>query len=79
MGRKNFNAYIKRQKAEEKRKKKEKKRQRLEARKQEDSSSKLEDMIAYVDEDGNIISDPPEEEKVNKEAHDDKDSIDTES
>jgi uncharacterized protein YaaR (DUF327 family) len=61
MGRKNFNAFLKKQKAEKKRKKKAEKRQKLEERKQEQTQSNLEDMIAYVDEDGNIISDPPEE------------------
>jgi len=61
MGGKNFNAFIKKQKAEKKRKKKENKRKKLEERKNEPTHSNLEDMIAYVDEDGNIVSDPPEE------------------
>ena len=56
MGRKNFNAFIKKQKAEKKRKKKEDKRKKLEERKNEPTHSNLEDMMAYVDEDGNIIS-----------------------
>ena len=61
MGRKNFNAFIKKQKADKKRKKKEDKRKKLEERKNEPTHSNLEDMIAYVDEEGNIIPDPPED------------------
>jgi len=63
MGRKNFNAFIKKQKAEKKRKKKEEKRKKLEERKNEPTHSNLEDMIAYVDDDGNILPNPPEEEE----------------
>jgi hypothetical protein len=62
MGRKNQNAYIKQQKEERKRKKKEQKRKKMEIRKNQDSSSDLKDMLAYVDKDGNITSEPPEEE-----------------
>ena len=62
MGRKNFNAYIKKQKEEKKRKKLAEKKQKMEARKSQETSGKLEDMMAYVDEDGNIISTPPGEE-----------------
>lgn len=61
MGRKNQNAYIKKQKAEKKRKKKELKRKKMEERKNQDSSSELKDMLAYVDEDGNITTEPPDE------------------
>ena len=60
MGR-NQNAYIKKQKAEQKRKKKLAKQQKMEERKSQETSSKLEDMMAYVDEFGNITSEPPEE------------------
>ncbi len=61
MGRKNQNAYIKKQKAEKKRKAKKEKLQKKEARKNQHSSGKLEDMMAYVDKDGNITTEPPEE------------------
>lgn len=66
MGRKNFNAYIKKQKAEKKRKKKRDKKEKLDARKNQESSGKLEDMLAYVDEFGNILSEPPEEQEDDK-------------
>ena len=70
MGRKNFNAFLKKQKAEKKRKAKKEKRLKREARKEQPSSGNLEDMMAYVDEEGNIISvdssedvpEPPKEE-----------------
>jgi len=71
MGRKNFNAFIKRQKAEKKRKKKEEKKKKLKEQKEEESSGKLKDMVAYIDEEGNITDTPPEDmeaidEKINK-------------
>lgn len=56
MGRKNFNAFLKKQKAEKKRKAKQEKRLKREARKEQPSSGNLEDMMAYIDEDGNIVS-----------------------
>ena len=56
MSRKNFNAFIKKQKAEKKRKAKQEKKLRREARKNQPTSGNLEDMMAYLDEDGNIIS-----------------------
>ncbi|MBU2913100.1 MULTISPECIES: hypothetical protein [Reichenbachiella] len=59
MGKKNFNAFVKRQKAEKKRKKKEEKRLKLEER--ENGGGTLNEMIAYVDEFGNIVDEPPEE------------------
>jgi hypothetical protein len=65
MGRKNYNAYIKRQKAEIKKKKKMEKRLKKEARKHESTSNNLKNMIAYVDENGNITSEPPEKEDSN--------------
>lgn len=55
------NAFIKKQKAEQKRKKKLAKKEKMEARKTEDSSGKLEDMMAFVDEYGNITTDPDKE------------------
>ena len=61
MARKNFNSFIKKQKAEQKRKKKLEKQEKKEARKSEETSGKLEDMIAYVDEFGNIVDGNPED------------------
>lgn len=61
MGRKNFNAFIKKQKEATRRKKKEGKRQKKEERQSHSSSGKLVDMMAYLDENGNITSEPPEE------------------
>ena len=61
MGRKNQNAYIKKQKEERKRKARQEKKQKKEARKSLETSGKLEDMMAYVDKYGNITSEPPEE------------------
>ena len=58
MGRKNYNAYIKKQKEEKKRKKREEKKKKKEERR---SQAVPGDMMAYLDEDGNIISTPPEE------------------
>ena len=62
MSRKNHNAFLKKQRAERKRKAKLEKKQKMEERKNQPSSGKLEDMMAYLDEDGNIISAPPEAE-----------------
>lgn len=62
MGRKNQNTYIKKQKEEKRRKKKEQKRKKMEIRKNQDTSSDLKDMLAYVDEDGNLTSEPPDED-----------------
>lgn len=59
MGRKNYNTFIKNQKAQLKRKKKEDKLKKKEERAH--TSGSLDDMIAYVDEDGNIVDSPPEE------------------
>jgi hypothetical protein len=56
MGRKNFNAFLKKQKEEKKRKKNAEKRKKKEERKGQSTSGKLEDMLAYVDEYGNIVS-----------------------
>jgi hypothetical protein len=62
MGRKNQNAYIKKQKEEKKRKKKEQKRKKMEERKNQDTSNELKDMLAYVDKDGNLTTERPEDE-----------------
>jgi len=61
MGRKNYNAYIKKQKEEKRRKRKEEKKQKKEERKSQASSSY---MTAYVDKDGNITSEPPEDNVI---------------
>lgn len=63
MGRKNQNAFIKKQKEERKRKAREEKKAKKEARRSLPTSSKLEDMMAYVDEHGNIVSGTPEDEE----------------
>ncbi len=55
------NKFIKNQKANRKKKKRDEKLQRKIEKKNEDTSGKLEDMIAYVDEFGNILDEPPEE------------------
>lgn len=65
MGRKNYNTYIKKQKEEKRRKKKEEKKQKREDRKDQAPSNKLEDMMAYLDKDGNLTSEPPEENESN--------------
>jgi len=52
-----FNKKEVRNKKEKKRKEKEKKRQ---ARKEDSKSNSLDDMIAYVDENGNIVDTPPD-------------------
>ena len=59
MGRKNFNTFLKKQKAEKKRKKKLEKQTKKEER--EHTSGSLDDMIAYVDEDGNIVDELPQD------------------
>ena len=60
MGRKNYNTFLKYQKQEKKRKKKLEKQKKKEDR--EHTSGSLQDMIAYVDEDGNIVDTPPDDE-----------------
>ena len=47
---------LKNKKAEKKRKAKQEKKLKREARKNQPTSGNLEDMMAYLDEDGNIIS-----------------------
>lgn len=61
MGR-NQNSFIKNQKANKKKKKRQEKLQRKIDKKDQTISSALDDMIAYVDEHGNILDAPPEEE-----------------
>jgi uncharacterized protein YaaR (DUF327 family) len=55
------NSFIKKQKAQKKRKKKEEKFKKKMEKKNQDTSGALEDMMAYVDEFGNILSEPPED------------------
>jgi hypothetical protein len=61
MGR-NQNSFIKNQKANKKKKKRQEKLQRKFDKKEQTTSSSLDDMIAYVDENGNILDSPPEDE-----------------
>ncbi|MEM6522345.1 MAG: cold-shock protein [Bacteroidota bacterium] len=63
MGRKNQNAFIKKQKEELKRKKRAEKKELMEERRSQPKSGKLEDMMAYIDENGNIVSGTPEDNK----------------
>jgi hypothetical protein len=53
------NKFIKNQRANSKRKKRKEKLQRKIDKKDQKTSSKLDDMIAYVDEFGNILNEPP--------------------
>ncbi|GJM29161.1 MAG: hypothetical protein DHS20C17_17960 [Cyclobacteriaceae bacterium] len=74
MSRRNYNTFLKKQKAEKKRKAKLEKKLKKESRKDQASSGNLEDMMAYVDDDGNIVSvDPPEQEET-KESADNEDN-----
>ena len=58
------NSFIKAQKEKERKRKKEEKEQRKKERQENNNKGgKLDDMIAYIDEDGNISSTPPEEPK----------------
>ena len=61
MGR-NQNSFIKNQKATKKKKKRQEKLQRKIEKKEQETSGSLDDMMAYVDEFGNILDEPPEEE-----------------
>ncbi len=65
MGRKNFNSFLKKQRAEQKKKKKLEKQQKKAERGH--TSGTLDDMIAYVDKDGNIVDEKPEDEDTPKE------------
>ena len=55
------NSFIKNQKAQKKQKKRQEKLQKKIDKKDQETSGKLDDMIAYVDEFGNILDEPPEE------------------
>lgn len=64
---KSNNSFIKKKKAEEKRKKRQAKLDKKHQKKTDSSKGSWEDMIAYVDKDGNITSEPPaEDDKSNK-------------
>ncbi|MEP2023750.1 MAG: cold-shock protein [Reichenbachiella sp.] len=73
---KSQNSFIKNQKAKKKMlKKKEKEERRKERQENNNKGGELSDMMAYVDEFGNILSEPPEP-KVEKKA--DKKEVDKE-
>ena len=57
---KSNNSFIKKLKAEKKRKKRLEKIQKRHSRKDDATDGSLENMMAYVDEFGNITSEPPE-------------------
>ncbi|MGE0771979.1 MAG: cold-shock protein [Cyclobacteriaceae bacterium] len=58
---KSNNSYIKKQKEMKRKKKKQEKAEKKLQRKMNAKGGELEDMLAYVDENGNITSVPPEE------------------
>jgi hypothetical protein len=58
------NQFIKRQKEEKRRKKKQEKELRKEERKQNSQGGSLENMLAYVDENGNLTTEPPEKRMI---------------
>ncbi len=60
-------SYSKKEKEKKKAQKRKEKLARKEAKREEEKSGKLEDMLAYVDEDGNIIDTPPDENQKKKE------------
>ena len=60
------NQFIKRQKEEKRRKKKQEKELRKEERKQNSQGGALEHMLAYVDENGNLTTEPPEKRMPNE-------------
>ena len=59
------NSFIKKLKAEKKRKKKVEKFEKKQERKNHSTKGTIENMIAYVDEDGNIVDKPIEIETNN--------------
>lgn len=60
MGRSN-NSFIKKLKAEKRKKKKKEKQLKKEERRSNATGGSLKEMIAFVDEHGNITSEPPED------------------
>jgi hypothetical protein len=63
---KSNNSFIKKQKAEEKRKKRLAKLDKKHSKKNDAAGGSWEDMIAYVDKNGNISTDPPEQKDLPK-------------
>ena len=59
-------SFLKRQIEQKKRKKKQQKAEKRLERKHQETSGALEDMLAYVDADGNITTEPPSEEIEDK-------------
>jgi hypothetical protein len=60
------NSFLKKVKAEKKRKKKKEKFEKKMEKKNQPTSGKLKDMLAYVDENGNITTENPEEKEENE-------------
>ncbi len=58
------NSFMKKQREKKKQKKKEEKVQRKQERQENAGGGSLDEMIAYVDEFGNILSEPPKEENL---------------
>ena len=58
------NSFIKRQKTERKRKEKLEKEEKKTERKKNSMGGDLENMMAYVDENGNISSQPPDKNAI---------------
>jgi len=58
------NSFIKKLKAEKKKKKQAEKLQKRIDKKNQETSGDLDNMIAYVDEYGNITSEPPEDQNT---------------
>ena len=65
---KSQNSFIKHQKALKKKKKQEEKKQKRLERKEQATDGSLENMMAYLDENGNIIDAPPEEESKDEDS-----------
>lgn len=63
---KSNNAFIKKLKAEKKRKKRLAKIDKRVAKKHDSKDGSLESMLAYVDEFGNLTTEPPEKKEVPK-------------
>lgn len=61
---KSNNAYIKKQKELQRKKKREEKVERKNERRKNATGGALEDMMAYVDENGNLTTTPPDKNKT---------------
>jgi len=57
------NSFIKKQKAEKKRKKRLEKIQKKIEKKNQETDGSLDNMMAYLDEDGNIVNEPEEDQE----------------